>query len=83
MAGYGRACVKTQKRPHEFDRELEEFPGKASGLLMHLLLAQGPPVISQAMFEYDLCRWTLEEFSHALNRSRPTATLNRTAVLSA
>ena len=50
MAGYGPACVKTQKRPPEFDREFEGLPGKAGSLLMRLLLAQGPPVISQAMF---------------------------------
>jgi len=46
----GPACVKTQKRPPEFDCEFEGLPGKAGSLLMRLLLAQGPPVISQAMF---------------------------------
>jgi len=36
----GPACVKTEKRPPEFDREFEGFPGKAGSLLMRLLLAQ-------------------------------------------
>ena len=61
-------CVKTQKRPPEFDRELEESPGKAGGLLIRLLLAQGPPVISQVIFEQDLCNSKLDEFSHGLGR---------------
>ena len=47
----GSACVKTQKRAPEFDRELEEFPGKAGSLLMHFLLVQVSPAISRAMFE--------------------------------
>jgi len=66
--------VKTQKRPPEFDREFEGFPGKAGSLLMRLLLAQGPPVISQAMFEQDLCHWKLEEFSHGLGRLQSLTT---------
>jgi hypothetical protein len=51
MAGCGRGCVKTQKRPPDIDSELEKFPGKAGGLLMCFPLVQARPAISRAMFE--------------------------------
>jgi hypothetical protein len=72
-AACGPTCVKNQKRSPELSREHEQLTGNVRGLLTRLLVAHGPPAISQATFEQDLCPLKLEEFSHGLGRERQFA----------
>jgi len=62
MTGFGRGCVKTQKRPPETDSKLGEFSVEVSCLLTARYRRVSQSVASHVVFEGDLWGETVVEF---------------------